>query len=47
MDKGFELMIPTKKKVAPSETFIFANKIQFTIFGRIFNFSFNVKQKQE
>ena len=48
MDKGFELMIPSKKKGTSSDdTFIFANSIKFTIFGREFNLSFNVKQKQE
>ena len=46
MDKGFEMMVPTKK--TPSDDkFIFANRIKFTIFGREFNFSFNVKQVQE
>jgi len=45
MDRGFELMIPKKK---PSVTkFIFDNKIRFSIFGREFNLSFSVKQKQE
>jgi len=46
MDRGFELMIP-RKDVSSKSKFIFANKIKFTIFGREFNLSFNVKHKQE
>ena len=38
-------MIPKKK--SSKERFIFANRIRFTIFGREFNLSFNVKHKQE
>ena len=45
MDRGFELMIPKKK--SSSDKFIFANKIKFSIFGKEFSLSFNVKQKQE
>ena len=39
-------MVP-KKKALPKERFIFAQRIKFTIFGREFNLSFNVKQAQE
>ena len=46
MDRGFELMIP-KKTSSKKDKFIFANRIRFCIFGREFNLSFNVKQKQE
>jgi hypothetical protein len=46
MDRGFELMIP-KDKQEEQPNFIFNQKIQFSIFGREFNLSFNLKQKQE
>ena len=39
------MMIPKKKE--SRDEFIFANKIKFTIFGREFNLSFNVKHKEE
>ena len=45
MDRGFELMVP-KKKTSVTKI-IFDNRIRFCIFGREFNLSFNVKQKQE
>tara|TARA_R110002012_G_scaffold320185_1_gene542689 strand:- start:566 stop:712 length:147 start_codon:yes stop_codon:yes gene_type:complete len=48
MDRGFEFMIPkTKEKEEEQPNFIFNQKIQFSIFGREFNLSFNLKQKQE
>jgi hypothetical protein len=39
-------MLP-KIKEEERHNFIFNHKIQFSIFGREFNLSFNVKQKQE
>ena len=48
MDRGFEVMLPRNKdKEESKQDFIFNNKIQFSIFGREFNLSFNLKQKQE
>ena len=47
MDRGFELMIPASKSKEEISQFLFNHKIQFSIFGREFNLSFNVKQKQE
>jgi hypothetical protein len=48
MDRGFEVMLPRNKDEEASQTdFIFNHKIQFSIFGKEFNLSFNVKQKQE
>jgi len=46
MDKGFELMLPRKKE-EEHHNFIFNNKIQFSIFGKEFSLSFNIKNKQE
>ena len=40
-------MIPVEKAKEVKHNFIFNHKIQFSIFGREFNLSFNVKQKQE
>jgi hypothetical protein len=47
MDRGFQLMIPSEKTKEDKSNFIFKQKIQFSIFGREFNLSFNLKQKQE
>ena len=47
MDRGFELMIPPPKSKEANSGFLFNHKIQFSIFGREFNLSFNVKQKPE
>jgi hypothetical protein len=46
MDRGFEVMLPRNKE-ASEPNFIFNHKIRFSIFGREFSLSFNVKQKQE
>ena len=46
MDRGFELMIPKKKKLSAGK-FLFKYAINFTVFGREVDFRFNVKQKQE
>ena len=40
-------MLPKKKEEEERHNFIFNNKIQFSIFGREFNLSFNIKHKQE
>ena len=40
-------MIPSPKQKENKQNFIFNQKIQFSIFGREFNLSFNLKQKQE
>ena len=47
MDRGFEVMLPRNKEEVSKPEFIFNQKIQFSIFGREFKFSFNVKHKQE
>jgi|TARA_B110000444_G_C18761057_1_gene557611 hypothetical protein len=48
MDRGFEVMLPRNKDEEASEPeFIFNHEIHFSIFGKEFNLSFSVKQKQE
>ena len=46
MDRGFELMIPRPKEVK-KENYVVNYGLKFTLFGREFNLSFNVKHIQE